>query len=114
MYLSLLYIGLVFILAIGELLILIWFFARLRDLKRGKTDFRINWWIPIFYLGVMIPVALNGYRLFLDFGLYGTGSGIPREFGHSEMLGMYVRSTLVMGVFPLLAWLRHRKGKTIQ
>ena len=109
MYIQLLFIAVVSVLMIGQFILVMWFIFRLRDLKRARTDFKIPWWIVIFYGFVMIPIAMNGHLLFLENGFYGTGSGVPITFDAWDMFWMYVRSTALLWLVPIMAWLKHRK-----
>ena len=66
-------VSIFFMLVLGELGIIIRFLLRLKDLKAGKTDFKISKLVPAMYLIVMIPIV--HYMLGTKLDPYGVDSG---------------------------------------
>ncbi len=96
---------------VGEAFILIWFMVRVSDLRRGTTDFKISVKIPILYMVITILSGL--VIMILDKGIMVEGE-IPFATRLFNATRLFLLTNLTTPLFPLLAWLKHRKIKSAQ
>lgn len=108
-------VSIFFLLVLGELGIIIRFLLRLKDLKAGKTDFKISKLVPAMYLIVMIPIVHYMLGTKLDpYGVYSGKTVYWEDYSLLDFLGGYLRINVVLVLYPILTWLRKRKIETLQ
>lgn len=113
MGLALVYMIGVFILFLCEVFIVFWFVGRVTDLRRGITNFKISILVPALYLVYLIP--LINWILGTDHGgLSYQSDYIPVATRESNAMLVFVLFNLSTPLFPLLAWLKHLKIKSIR
>lgn len=96
----------------GEIFIFAWFVACLIGLKKGETTFKVSFIIPIIYLIYVIPLCQ--YILSHDTILSSWGSFIPLATRQTNALIAFIAFNLTTPLFPILAWLKHRKIESIK
>ena len=112
MGLALVYMIGVFILFLCEVFIVFWFVGRVTDLRRGITNFKISIFVPALYLVYLIP--LINWILGTDHGgLFYQSDYIPVATRESNAMLVFVLFNLSTPLFPLLAWLKYRKIKSM-
>lgn len=99
-------------LMIGEVVILVWFIIRAVGLSQGKTNFKIHWVVPIFYMVYMIPICLIAFNM--EYGLWMEGDFIPVATRLSNAVRLFVMVNLSTPLFPILAYLKHHRIKSIK
>lgn len=98
-------------LMVGEAFILVWFLVRLVDLRHGRTDFKISKKIPVFYLVYMGLMALFVFSL--EKGIMVEGE-IPFDTRLNSAARLFLLGNLSTPLYPLLAWLRSLKIKSMK
>lgn len=96
---------------VGEAFILIWFIVRFFDLRHGETDFKISVKIPVFYLVITTLVGMA--IIDLDQGFMAEGD-IPLVTRLISAARLFLVTNLTTPLFPLLAWLKRRKIKSME
>lgn len=108
MGLKLLFVMGIYLIMIFEVYILIWFLIRSFGLLKGKTDFTISKAIPlgiVIYTIITVFLELNTAEDFYGY--------IPYDERKFKATQMFVFANLSTPLFPLLAWLKHLKIKSL-